>query len=133
LLVVLAITHVVTWLFYVYWFSYLKLTITCIKYVPQAYMNFRDKSTEGWSIGNVLLDFSGGVLSFLQMFLDSFNAGNWDVFVRNPVKLGLALFSICFDILFIIQHYGLYRHNINPKARINESSADEAQSYKPLR
>lgn len=38
-------------------------------------MNFRRKSTVGWSIGNVLLDFSGGVLSILQMILQSYNNG----------------------------------------------------------
>lgn len=38
-------------------------------------MNFRRKSTEGWSIGNVLLDFTGGSFSLLQMFLQSYNNG----------------------------------------------------------
>lgn len=38
-------------------------------------MNFRYKSTEGWSIGNVLLDFTGGSFSLLQMFLQSYNNG----------------------------------------------------------
>lgn len=42
----------------------------------QAYMNYRRQSTEGWSIGNVLLDFTGGVLSILQMTLQSYNNGN---------------------------------------------------------
>lgn len=41
----------------------------------QAYMNFYYKSTEGWSIGNVLLDFTGGCFSLLQMFLQSYNNG----------------------------------------------------------
>lgn len=43
--------------------------------LAQAYMNFRYKSTEGWSIGNVLLDFTGGSFSLLQMFLQSYNNG----------------------------------------------------------
>jgi len=124
ILTILAGVHTVAWLFYIYWFSYVKLTITLIKYVPQAYMNFRDKSTVGWSIGNVLLDFSGGVLSFLQMFLDSWNAGNYDIFTANPVKLGLSFISIFFDILFIIQHYALYRHS--------SSNARSESSYKAL-
>ena len=38
-------------------------------------MNFRRKSTVGWSIGNVLLDFTGGTFSLLQMFLLSYNNG----------------------------------------------------------
>lgn len=42
---------------------------------PQAYMNFYYKSTEGWSIGGVLLDFTGGSFSLLQMFLQSYNNG----------------------------------------------------------
>lgn len=41
----------------------------------QAWMNFRRKSTEGWSIGNVLLDFTGGSFSLLQMFMLSYNYG----------------------------------------------------------
>lgn len=39
-------------------------------------MNYRRQSTEGWSIGNVLLDFSGGILSILQMITQSYNNGN---------------------------------------------------------
>ena len=38
-------------------------------------MNFRRKSTEGWSIGNVLLDFTGGSLSMVQLFLLAYNNG----------------------------------------------------------
>lgn len=38
-------------------------------------MNFHYKSTEGWSIGNVLLDFTGGCFSLLQMVLQSYNNG----------------------------------------------------------
>ena len=40
-------------------------------------MNYRRKSTVGWSIGNVVLDFTGGTLSILQMLLQSYNNGNY--------------------------------------------------------
>ena len=101
-------------------------------------MNFRRKSTVGWSIGNVLLDFTGGTLSILQMFLISYNYGNylsilliylsinifyvsilmilfihsddWKSIFGDPTKFGLGAFSICFDLLFMTQHYILYRH-----------------------
>ncbi|CAN8032854.1 unnamed protein product, partial [Ixodes persulcatus] len=63
------------WLTYLYFFSYSKLVITLIKYIPQAVLNFRRKSTVGWSIGNILLDFTGGSLSMLQMFLIAYNYG----------------------------------------------------------
>ena len=63
------------WLDFLYACSYLKLFITLVKYVPQAVMNYRRKSTVGWSIGNVLLDFTGGVFSIVQMFIVAYNNG----------------------------------------------------------
>ncbi|VDO99023.1 unnamed protein product [Heligmosomoides polygyrus] len=75
-----------------------------------AVLNFRRKSTSGWSIGNVLLDFTGGCLDILQMCLQCWNVSDWSAFFGNPVKFGLGLISILFDILFIVQHYVLYRH-----------------------
>ena len=39
----------------------------------QAYHNYQRRSTEGWAIGNVLLDFTGGSLSIIQMFIDAYN------------------------------------------------------------
>lgn len=105
----LAVARVITWLQYIYYFSYIKLGVTLVKYVPQAYMNYRRRSTVGWSIGNVLLDFTGGVLSILQMILQSYNNDQWMLFFGNPTKFGLGLFSVLFDLLFISQHYCLYR------------------------
>lgn len=107
----LAVGHVISWLQYIYYFSYIKLAVTLVKYVPQAYMNYRRRSTVGWSIGNVLLDFTGGVLSLLQMFLQSYNNNQWRLIFGNPTKFGLGLFSVLFDIVFISQHYCLYREN----------------------
>ncbi|XP_059151694.1 cystinosin-like isoform X2 [Physella acuta] len=106
---VVTLTHKITWLTYLYYFSYIKLGVTLIKYIPQAYMNFRRKSTDGWSIGNVLLDFTGGSLSLLQMFLLSYNSDDWGSIFGDPTKFGLGVFSILFDIVFIVQHYCLYR------------------------
>ena len=60
---------------YLYIFSYVKLVITIIKYIPQAWYNYRRKSTIGWSIGNIFLDFTGGSLSMCQMFLLAYNYG----------------------------------------------------------
>lgn len=107
----LAVGHVITWLQYIYYFSYIKLAVTLVKYVPQAYMNYRRRSTVGWSIGNVLLDFTGGVLSLLQMILQSYNNNQWRLIFGNPTKFGLGLFSVLFDIVFISQHYCLYRES----------------------
>ncbi|XP_029988909.1 cystinosin [Sphaeramia orbicularis] len=105
----LAAAKQITWLDYLYYFSYIKLGVTLIKYVPQAYMNYRRQSTSGWSIGNVLLDFTGGILSILQMILDSYNNDQWFLIFGDPTKFGLGLFSVVFDILFMVQHYCLYK------------------------
>jgi len=121
---VLTIVHVITWLTYLYYFSYIKLGVTLIKYVPQAYMNFRRKSTEGWSIGNVLLDFTGGSLSMLQLFLLAYNNDEWNSLFGDLTKFGLGLFSILFDLLFITQHYILYR----PKHRAGYESIPDSTS-----
>lgn len=99
----------VSWLQFLFCFSYIKLAITLMKYFPQAYMNFLRKSTQGWSIGNVLLDFTGGSFSIMQMFLQSYNNDEWKLIFGDPTKFGLGLFSIIFDIVFITQHYCLYR------------------------
>lgn len=89
--------------------SYVKLAITFVKYVPQAWMNYRLKSTTGWSIYNILLDFMGGIFSICQMFLLAYNYNDWIQIFGNFTKFGLGLFSISFDLLFITQHYILYR------------------------
>lgn len=124
-LLFLTLGGVISWLVYVYVFSYVKLGVSILKYIPQAYYNFKRKSTEGWSIGNILLDFTGGVLSFLQMVFDSINSGNWGLIWGDFVKVGLAILSIFFDVLFIVQHYILY----NPKKRENyEKMQDEKES-----
>lgn len=97
------------------------MAVTLSKYFPQAILNFKRKSTVGWSIGNVLLDFVGGSMDICQMILQALNTSlilicfiqildDWSAFYGNPVKFGLGLVSIIFDVLFIIQHYFLYRH-----------------------
>lgn len=111
----LAVAKQISWLDYLYYFSYIKLAVTLIKYVPQAYMNYKNQSTEGWSIGNVLLDFTGGTLSILQMILESYNNDEWTLIFGDPTKFGLGLFSVVFDILFMTQHYCLYRRPRPPQ------------------
>lgn len=92
-----------------YFLSYLKLVISLLKYIPQALMNYSRKSTMGFSITNIQLDLFGGILALLQTLFDSlFPILDWSVIFGNPVKLALALVSIGFDVIFIIQHYVLY-------------------------
>eukprot|EP00741_Cyanophora_paradoxa_P020248 tig00021238_g19542.t1 len=85
-----------------------KLCISFVKYAPQAWLNYKRKSTRGWSIHNILLDFTGGLLSMLQLVLLSQAAGGWGLVFSNPIKLLLSFESMGFDALFIVQHYLLY-------------------------
>ncbi|XP_013777247.1 cystinosin-like [Limulus polyphemus] len=100
--------HKHPWLSLLYYLSYVKLAITLTKYIPQAYFNCKRRSTSGWSIGNILLDFTGGFLSILQMFLIAYNFDDWISVFGNFTKFGLGFISILFDILFIVQHYCLF-------------------------
>lgn len=109
----------------IYAIQYVKLVLTVWKYVPQVIANFRRKSTVGWSIVQQLLDFSGGVLSLLQLVIDSALQADWSGMTGNPVKLGLANISLIFDIMFITQHYVLYGP-VAEKGDRNEVIVDQA-------
>ncbi|KAF2435409.1 L-cystine transporter-like protein [Tothia fuscella] len=97
------------WIDVIYAFGYVKLICTVIKYCPQVYVNYKRKSTVGWSIHQILLDLIGGILSLAQLFIDSALQADWSGLTGNPVKLGLSNVSMVFDIIFITQHYILYR------------------------
>ena len=96
------------------WYSLLsilseaKLVISICKYIPQVLLNWRRKSTLGWNIHNVLLDFTGGILSVAQLCLDAANFGDSSLIFGDPVKLFLGALTIFFDIVFMLQHYVLY-------------------------
>ena len=70
--------------------------------------NYRRKSTVGWSIGQILCDFIGGVLSVAQLLLDSSLQNDWSGVTGNPAKFFLGNTSILFDVIFMLQHYVLY-------------------------
>jgi len=98
----------------VIYLGFLKVFISFIKYMPQVKSNYERKSTEGWNIHNILLDLTGGVFSFAQNIVDSIN-GNFSVDhpgqnnSLNVAKFALSICSIFFDIIFLIQHFCLYR------------------------
>uniref|UniRef100_A0A7C8Z647 Cystinosin homolog n=2 Tax=Opuntia streptacantha TaxID=393608 RepID=A0A7C8Z647_OPUST len=97
-----------SWLWLISVFNTIQVIMTVIKYIPQAVMNFKRKSTDGFSIGNILLDLLGGLTNYGQMAVQSIDQKSWVNFYGNIGKTLLSLVSIFFDILFIIQHYVLY-------------------------
>jgi len=66
------------------------------------------RSTVGWSISQILLDFAGGVLSIAQQGIDSYLQGDWSGITGNPVKFALGNVSMMYDVVFVTQHYVLY-------------------------
>jgi len=91
-----------------YYLSSIKVAITLIKCIPQMLLNYQRQSTVGWSIINILLDFSGGILSIAQEFLDAYITQSWSGISGNPVKWVLGVVTIGFDLGFMYQHYVLY-------------------------
>ena len=77
LLTALRVTPSFSWLEYLLFLSYVKLAISLMKYTPQVVLNCRRRSTAGWTIHNVLLDFSGGSLSLAQLIMDCYVSGDW--------------------------------------------------------
>ncbi|PON95244.1 Lysosomal cystine transporter [Trema orientale] len=61
---------------------FIAVSMTIIKYTPQAFMNFERKSTEGFSIGLILLDFSGGVANYAQMTVQSIDQSLFSSFLN---------------------------------------------------
>jgi cystinosin len=107
----------------IYALGYVKLTTVFLKYIPQAWVNYKRKSTLGWSIYPILLDFSGGWLSLSQLIIDSALQNDWSGITGNPVKFGLGNITIVFDVLFFLQHYVLYRHQ---EKHIEDDEGDDA-------
>lgn len=90
----------------------MKLFVTLVKYMPQVLTNYRNRSTIGWSIWQILFDFIGGILSITQLGIDSYLQHDWSGITGNPVKLLLGNVSMFFDVIFITQHYVLYRQKV---------------------
>lgn len=97
-----------TMLSFLYYVSYIKLVVSFGKYCPQVYLNYKRKSTKGWSMVNVVLDMTGGLLSFAQLFIDASLESDWSGLTGDPVKLGLSLLSLAFDAVFLVQHFVFY-------------------------
>lgn len=69
----------------------------------------------------MLLDFAGGWLSLAQLLIDSALENDWSGVTGNPVKFGLGNITIVFDVIFMLQHYVLYRR---PREKQDDSLED---------
>lgn len=122
----LPISRSLSWLDLMFYLSYVKLAVTTIKYIPQVVLNSSRASTQGWSITNIWLDATGGVLSLCQLVVDAAITQHWEGIWGNPVKLGMAFLSLAFDAVFFVQHYVLYLDRTEPVAADPESGTSSA-------
>lgn len=86
------------------------------------YLNYKRKSTRGWSMTATSLDLFGALLSLVQLFIDwTFDRYKkfWEAV--NVPKLFLGVMSIVYDCIFLFQHYGLGYRNNNPEFREQKS------------
>ncbi|KAL4782836.1 PQ loop repeat-domain-containing protein [Aspergillus varians] len=96
------------WMDVLYLLSTIKVSLTAINYTPQAWMNYRRQSTAGFSIIAILLDFTGGLLSIIQLLIDTSLQADWSGARGNATKLLLGNITVFFDVVFMVQHCCLY-------------------------
>ena len=109
-----------------------KVFISLIKYIPQVVSNYRRKSTIGWNIHNILLDFTGGAFSFGQNIVDTFRdefsvTSEGQPKGLNIAKFALSFISMFFDIIFMTQHYILYKDS---NTDIEERQKEKRKQFK---
>ena len=105
---VLEHVHTLVWLDYLYMLSFVKVVISLVKYIPQVILNYNRRSTAGWNIWNIILDFTGGTLSVAQQIADSADLHDFSGITGNLAKFFLGFVSMFFDVIFFVQHYVLY-------------------------
>lgn len=72
----------------------------------------------------MLLDFTGGLLSVVQLCMDCGINGDWSGAVGDPVKFGLGFTSMVFDVIFMLQHYVLFREAVDDAPGAKEASVN---------
>jgi cystinosin len=59
----------------------------------------------GWNVWNIILDFAGAILSFIQLIGDAIDLDDYSSISGNFAKLGLSIISIGFDVSTPIMLY----------------------------
>jgi cystinosin len=78
------------------------------KYVPQVLFNWQRRSTAGFAALAMALDFTGGIFSLAQQALTASVLQSWVPFTRNVAKTFLAVETLFFDAVLLLQHFVLY-------------------------
>lgn len=121
------------WIDFLYILATIKLVLTIMTYIPQVLLNYQRQSTVGWNVWNVLFDFSGGVLSMVQLITDSVDLNNMkEGLLGNWAKLLLGVITLVFDMIYLLQHFVLYRDGPHDSQNdsyslLEEQSSDEVE------
>lgn len=89
----------------------LKAVINLLKYIPQVILNHQRRSTEGMEISQYAMDFGGGLFSILENAFDALATGNLSYFSGNIPKLMVAMCSMMYDVVLMVQHFYLYKNH----------------------
>lgn len=128
LVIATGLVNGLNWLDLLIFGSYIKIGSSCIKYMPQVYLNWKRKCTLGFAIDKAILDFSGGTACYLQTIIQYCNAQDITIITSNAGKIGIGFVSCFFDIVLLIQHYCLYGQNNSVVIARDSTETDQNQS-----
>lgn len=67
-----------------------------------------------------------------QLIFDSWRHGSWTGITGDPAKFALGTLSMWFDVIFMVQHYILYRHsNSIEHERLQYRQLQNEEPYEP--
>ncbi|ORX53222.1 hypothetical protein DM01DRAFT_257211 [Hesseltinella vesiculosa] len=75
------------WIHLIYYLSAVKLAFDTIQYLPQAWLNYKRKSTRALSCSLITLTLVGGLCSIAQLVLDAYIERDWSGIQGDAVKL----------------------------------------------
>jgi cystinosin len=108
-------------------FSVIKTICAVVFYIPQICTNYKYKSTKGFAILGVFFDLSGGLLSFIQLLIDSGNCQNEvSIIWGNPSKFLIGLWTVFANCLLIFQYiyYDIYRSGYSLIPQVKDEEAN---------
>ncbi|GKT35551.1 Lysosomal cystine transporter like protein [Aduncisulcus paluster] len=110
--------------------GFIKIIVTITKYIPQAILNYRRKTTYGFAISNIMLDLGGSITQFVQMVLDCVDAHSTSPMFGNIPKFCLSLVPFVYDTLLIIQFcmYGTEPEPVDPACQCENDNLLEAET-----
>lgn len=107
-----------------------KIAMSVCKNIPQILYNYNRKSTHGWPILMIWLDFVGALLSFVQLCLDGYIVGDLSTIFDNKPKLFLAVQVFIADFIFFLQHYYLYyKRDIETFGAVNYGAIEQDERF----